>query len=399
MDPITRLLVKLFTPNVDELSPAKKKATLGLLEGYVSLVVNILLSVAKIAIGVLSGSVALLADAVHTLTDCISSGVLIVGAYVARKPADKEHPFGHGRSEHIVSIVIAILLGVTAIEFGKESIFRIMDPKPMQISGLMIAAVIGTMVVKYWNSIFARALAKQSGSGAIEADFWHHMTDVFTTGLALVAIIAANFSIFWLDGVMGVAVSLVLLWVAWEIAKEAASPLMGAAPSDDELVEIKEKSLRIEEVRDIHDVVVHHYGDVRQISLHAEVSDKLSALESHDIAERLQAAIAENEHGSVVVHIDPINDDHPLYDPIRQHLLALIENLPGVDSFHDLRLVGDDRSVAAILDVKVNCAPNDKLRSELTEAFLNHLKLTLPQVQAITLNLEPLFNNAVNTPR
>ena len=369
---------------------AEGRNRLGLLEGYVSLVLNALLAAVKGGIGFLTGSVSLVADAVHTLADCLSSAVLVVGAYMARKPPDEDHPFGHGRMEYIAAMVIGILLGVAAVEFGKESIDRILNPKLVEAPLWAVGVVTASALFKVWNSVFASILAKESGSTAIDADFWHHLTDVFATALAVVGMLSGHIGLAWLDGAMGLGVCLVLLWAAYHIAKESISPLLGQAPTREELRDIVERALAVEHVQGVHDVVVHHYGAVRLVSLHVEVSDRLSPAFTHAVAERVQEAV-DAAHGTVVVHIDPVSTDHPLYQQIKEHLALVADRHEAIDSFHELRLIGDENDFSLVADVNLNTEPTVELTREIREHTLSVLRSQFVGLHDVTLNAEPLF--------
>ncbi len=385
-DPLTRLLVRRFIP--DGLSTIERRASMGLLEGWIGLVLNAVLFAIKLALGLATGSVALIADAVHTAADSITSGVLIVGSRIARQPADAEHPFGHGRVELVAALVIAVLLGVAGIEFLEASIHRILTPEPVEASWWIVAVVVGLALVKEWNSRFALALARDSGSVALQADAWHHRSDVFATLLVAVGIAGTKLGVPLLDGAMGVGVSLVILWSAFAVAREAIHPLIGEAPSPEELAEVADTALTVEGVEGVHDLVIHRYGDLRLVSLHAETSDKLDALQAHTLAEEIQDAVGEGRKGHVVVHIDPINRDHPRYAEIEQVVARRIADDERLHSFHDLRVVGEDERFNVVVDVVAERPGVDsaELRSELADEIRG-----ATGAHAAVVHVEPMF--------
>jgi len=392
MDILSKLIIKRFVSEHHKKNRQQLKTSLSLLEGYVSLILNAVLAIAKIVIGLLSGSVALIADAVHTLSDCISSGVLIAGAYISRQRPDKEHPFGHGRIEYVAAIIISILLAITAIEFGRASVLRISEPSQITTEWWMIVVVVATMGIKYWNGIFALALAKKSGSKAIEADFWHHMTDVLSTVLVVIAMVAGHYGVLWLDGVMGVGVSLIILWAAWHIGKQSVSPLLGESPSQEELAEIDKIANSVDGVEDIHDIVIHRYGELRLISLHAEVNHRLSLWKAHNIAEEIQNKIEKDRHGTVTVHIDPVNNDHSSYNEIKEFLEKIASENSQLSGVHDLRLVGDDESFAVVFDVSVAADIPDNEKHLMKLSLDNLIKVRFDKVIEVSVSFEPLFS-------
>jgi len=351
--PITRFLVRRFTPEgTRRLAGAERRAAYGLLEGYVSIVLNTLLFGIKGFLGWSTGSIALIADAVHTLSDSVTSAIVIVGSYVSRRPADKEHPFGHGRAEQVATVIIAVLLGVAAIEFGKASIERIMSPLPVTAPAWAILVICGTIILKEWLSRFAHALAMKSGNSSLEADFWHHRSDVYATVLVVVAMLAGSLGYHTVDGVMGIGVSLFILKVAYDIAVAAVSPLVGQAPDPKEVLEVKRAALSVPGVRGVHDVVIHQYGDARFVSLHVEVSNTLTSDEMHRVSQVVEDGVSKGRHGSVCVHADPVNDAHPLYHKVLGIVSGLVQQDPDLDSFHDLRIVGQDENMNVVFDLK-----------------------------------------------
>lgn len=389
-DPITGAFLKRHGRQEGE-SPTALRARLGIVEGYVSLVLNGLLAAVKGVIGVVSGSVALTADAVHTLSDCISSGVLVVGAYVTRKPADKEHPFGHGRAEPIAGIVIAVLLGIAAFEFGRASVLRILDPQPVNASWALIALIGLTVLVKLWNSLFAGALARVSDSSAIRADYWHHMSDVLATSLAIVGMVAGRYGFGYVDGIMGLCVSLIILAAAWGIARSTISSLIGEAPSEAELEEIRRLAMGVTGVLNTHDLIVHRYGDLRLVSLHVEVSDRHDTWTAHTIADNVQKRIESQLHGSVTVHVDPINDSHPAYSEVKTLLEAELEGNPEMGSLHDLRLAGNDVRFAVFFDLAIRSPLEAADRTRLRQTLSSALRGRFPQILDVSIRFDPLY--------
>lgn len=384
--PLTRALVRRFVQT--GLPVSERSTAYGLLEGWIGLVFNAILFGIKLALGLATGSVALIADAVHTAADSITSGVLIVGSRIARQPADEEHPFGHGRVELVAALVIAVLLGVAGIEFMEASVRRIITPEPLAAGWWVVAVVVVLALIKEWNSRFALDLARASGSVALQADAWHHRSDVFATLLVAVGIAGTKLGVPILDGAMGVGVSLVILWSAYAVAKEAIHPLIGEAPSPAEVEELASTAMAVEGVEGVHDIVIHRYGDLRLVSLHVETTDKLDALGLHTLAERVQDAVGEGRKGHVVVHADPINRDHPRYGEIEDVVSRYVAADARLHSFHDLRVIGEERHFNVVVDVVVERPGLDsgELRSELAGQITGETG-----ARAAVVHVEPLF--------
>ena len=354
LGPITRWLIRLFLERSGESLPAEERGSAyGLLEGYISVVLNTLLFALKGGLGLASGSVALIADAVHSLSDSVTSVVVIVGSYIARRPPDAEHPYGHGRAESVAAVVIAVLLATTGVGFSRASIERVLDPVPLTASWLAIGIVSATMLVKEWMARFSIALGRASANPALEADGWHHRSDVLSTLLVVGGMIGSRYDLAVLDGAVGIGVSLVLIKVAVDIGRKAFDSLLGRAPEADELAEVRRRAMEVDGVEGVHDVVIHHYGATCFYSLHVETSDQVSALQLHELTARVEERVANGHHGAVCVHADPINREHPEYQRLHRVVSEAVQADALARSFHDLRIVGGGDQLYVIFDVSL----------------------------------------------
>ncbi len=323
--------------NVNDL---KVRAQYGALEGWVSIVLNTVLFVIKMAIGLSIRSISLIADAVHTLSDSATSVVIIIAFKIAKKPSDKEHPFGHGRMESVAALIVSIFLFIVGFELLKKSIHNIIYPEAFKASWAVIFIVSGTLLIKELLSRFSFELSEIIDSKALKADAMHHRSDVFSTIPVIVALTAAHFGYNKIDGIMGVFVSLFVFYSGYSISKEAISPLLGEAPSKETISRIERLARSHEGVFGVHDIIYNKYGQMSIISLHIEVSDKEVASRLHTISEEIEDEIAEKMGGMVIVHIDPINKDHPKYEVIAQSIREIISEDERVNSFHELRIIG-----------------------------------------------------------
>jgi len=387
---VTRRLVRRMAgKDDDELDRAERSVAYSLVEGYVSVVANLALFGVKLALGLIAGSIALIADAVHTASDSLTSVVVIVSAYIARKPPDAKHPYGHGRIEYVAAVVIALLLGIAGFEFARESFARVLTPKPLSASWVIIGVVALTAGAKEWLARYAARLADRSGNRALAADAWHHRSDALATVLVAGGMVGARFGLPWLDGVAGIGVSLLLFKVAYDIARDAVDSLLGRAPSPEEIDEVKRRAHSVEGVRGVHDVVIHQYGARRFISLHVETSAAPSGVDLHQIAEGVEVEVAQSGHGSVCVHVDPVDRDHPAYQTVHAAVTAAVSDDHDLISFHDLRLVGDADRFTAVLDVKCEpgCTDLTKPRRHIEAAIQAHY----PRA-TVVVELEPVYS-------
>ena len=384
---LSRWLVNAFISNPERVGDARTRESYGVLEGCVSIVVNLLVFAVKVVPGVLIGSISLIADAFHSLGDVLSSVVVIWGFKVAARPSDREHPFGHGRVESVATLVIGILLFVAAWEFGQNSVIRLLHPQPVNASYGLLAVLAVTLVLKEWLSRFARELGRRIGSSVLEGDFWHHRSDVFATAVVIVALFAARFGWDWVDGVGGLVIAAFIAYAAFELTRAAINPLIGEAPSPQVLAEIRETAMAVPLVEQVHDVIVHFYGGVIVTSLHIEISDSLDIVKAHDVAEAVEGAINRRFQGWSVVHVDPVNREHPLYAEVHQFLSGLVSGVPHADGVHDLRIVGNNGPCYVIFDLKADSqhapAIADRLRGAVVERF--------PGVAKVVVNVEPRY--------
>jgi cation diffusion facilitator family transporter len=384
---ISEWLVHAFVARPKEIGSPQVRGSYGVLEGWVSIAVNLAVFAVKLVPGILIGSISLIADAFHSLGDVASSIVVIWGFKVAAKPSDKEHPFGHGRVESITTLVIGVLLFVVAWEFAQNSVIRLMHPRPVTASYGLLVLLAVTLVLKEWLSRFALVLARKIGSSTLAGDAWHHRSDVFATAVVIVSLIAARFGLGWVDGVGGLAIAGFIAALAYKVTKDAVNPLLGEAPSPQLLREIRETALSIPEVDEIHDVIVHFYGGLLVTSLHIEISSALDVTRAHEVAEAVEGTLNERFKGWSVVHIDPVNRRHPLFPEVQSFLKEELPRIAGAEGFHDLRIVGSESPCYVIFDLKADSQRAPGVASQLRDA----VAARFPEVAKVVVNVEPRY--------
>lgn len=282
------------------------RVSIGYLEAIVSIFGNIFLFAIKLILGIMINSLSLIADAFHSLSDVLTSIVVLVGFKIGGKPADKEHPFGHGRVETVSTLIIAFLLFIVTYDLGKSAIQRIIKPEQVDFNLLAVIFMIFSAAFKEWMASFSIYLGKKINSTSLIADAWHHRSDAVASFLVGLGLIFARFRIYRVDGILAIFVAALIGMVAVELTKSSANMLIGEAP-DRELVEkIRKTALSVRQVVGVHDIFVHDYNTNKVISLHLEVMGNLSADEAHDIATAVEDRIKELSKAiSVTAHIDP----------------------------------------------------------------------------------------------
>lgn len=282
---------------------------LGYIEGWVSVVLNTILFGLKYWVGTKYGSISMIADAWHTLSDTLTSLVVIAGFWIAARPADSEHPFGHGRAEAIAAIIIGTLLAVVGFNFLSESIARLRHHQAAQFGMLCIVVFTVSVVLKEALARFSFWAGRRINSQALLADGWHHRSDSIASGLIVVGALLGPY-FWWIDGVMGIGVALLILYATYDILKGAAGILLGER-SDAELEkEIMDVIARTAPVSsDIHHVHVHTYGDHQELTMHMRLPANMELGQAHAIAHSIEEAIRQELHIESTVHVDPKGQD------------------------------------------------------------------------------------------
>jgi cation diffusion facilitator family transporter len=283
----------------------RKGPNLGMLEGWISVVLNTLLFGVKYWFGRASGSVSMTADAWHTLSDTLTSVVVIVGFFIMARPADKEHPFGHARAEGISAIVIGVLLAVVGGSFFLDSVRRLINFQAATFSVAAIVVFAGSIVVKEALAQFAFWAGRKINSRAVSADGWHHRSDAIASALIVAGALAGR-SVWWMDGVLGIGVSLLILWTAVDIVRGSASPLLGESVDAVTGQRIAD-AIRLEypAVEDVHHLHVHRYGSNVELTVHVRLPAHMTVEEAHGICQRMETRLADELGIVATVHVEP----------------------------------------------------------------------------------------------
>ena len=326
------------------------RVKIGVFQGWVSVLVNGLLFILKLVIGIMVGAVSVIADAIHTLSDVISSSVVIWGFKQSEKPADVEHPYGHGRAEYIATLIIAVLLVVAGIEFIQEAIHRIQNPKPVSSEWWMIIVLGATILLKEITARYAEFLSSKIASGTLHADAWHHRTDAISSLLVVLALIAGNYGYPAVDGWAGLGVALFLIFTGYEIAKDAVDDLIGKPPASEEVDAIRQIVVSVEGVLGAHDIVVHSYGHDKFVSIHIEIDADKTTAEAHDISERVEARLTGTLGIEPTIHVDPVNPGNPLVKQVQDFLDKNWSGDERITDIHDIRVVETENHHAILFD-------------------------------------------------
>ena len=346
---MTELLIKLFIKNRED------RHSYGVMAGIVGIICNLLLAVFKIITGILTGAVSIATDAINSSSDAVSSIVTLVGFRMSGKPADREHPYGHGRVEYITGFIVAAAVIAVALTLLKESVMNIMDPGELDVSIVTIVILAASISVKLWMSVFYGKIAGKISSEAMRATAADSRADCITTSVALVSVIMMLVFKINIDGYAGAVVSLFVIWAGIRSAKETLEPLLGRAPEAELITKIEKQALAHENVLGVHDIRVHEYGhDIKIVSGHLEVPYSLSLNEAHDIADAIEKDVIGNCHVTeATFHVDPVMTDDKEMIECRCNILAELKKLDERISIHDFRLVRGGEGETLIFEILV----------------------------------------------
>lgn len=288
----------------------RKDMRLAKSEGHIAIWGNVALAAFKFFVGFSTGSLAVLADAWHTLSDSLSSIVLLIGLKISEKPADAEHPFGHGRAELIASVVIGMMLAAVGFEFARGGVEKIIERQAAEFGALGYAAMIVTVVVKETMAQYAFWIARRTGLSSLRADGYHHRSDSLSSLIVLAGMVASNVfgeKLWWMDGALGAFVGLMLLRVAWTVLRDAGNKLLGEAVPAETEEKIREIALRVSgsDELDVHHFHLHSYGEHREITFHIRLAPETTLLDAHRLGTEIERAVARELGIDATIHIEP----------------------------------------------------------------------------------------------
>lgn len=351
---MTNLLVKLFIKDYENTKDLNVRQKYGVLGSMVGIIANIVLFFGKFVAGIVSGAISITADAFNNLSDAAASIVTLIGFKIASKPADNEHPFGHGRAEYVSGLVVSMAILLMAFELAKSSFSKLIHPEDINVTALSIVILSVSIAVKLWLSVMNKALSKRISSSAMKATAEDSRNDAISTLAVLIGIIICKYTGVNLDGIIGLLVAVFILISGISAAKETLNQIVGQAPDEEFVNDIKSTVLAHEMVIGIHDMIVHNYGVGRtMVSLHAEVDYKGDILEIHDEIDNIELELKGKFGCVAVIHMDPISIDDEKTNELRMQVSAKMREIDPLITIHDFRVVYGDTHTNLIFDVVV----------------------------------------------
>lgn len=374
---MTEFLVRHFVKEYTEIEKVSVRTAYGVLASVVGIFCNVLLFAVKWTIGYLLHSISVMADAFNNLSDAGSSVIGLVGVKMASKPADQDHPFGHGRIEYIAALIVAFLVMEVGFTFLKDAVGKIRDPEELRFQAVSVVILILSVGVKLWMCFFNRKLGRRIDSKVMLATSADALGDVVTTTATIASVLFFRITGVNIDGIVGLGVSLVVMWAGIGIAKDTLEPLIGEAVEPEEYARIKEFVEGYEGVLGSHDLIVHNYGPGRNMaSIHAEVPNDVEIETSHEIIDRIERDAFRMLGVFLVIHMDPVETKDVHVMQVHSQVEQIVKALDPAVSIHDFRMINGEEQVNLIFDMEIPYEYDAKRQDELKTTLIKLLQIT-----------------------
>ena len=368
-----QFLIKHFVQNPDDTKNPKTREAYGALAGMTGIISNIVLCVFKIGAGLIFSSIAILADGINNLADAAGSLITLVGFKLAARKPDKDHPYGHGRTEYLAGLIVSVMVLAIGVSLMKTSIEKTIAPEPLEFSILTIVVLVVAIAIKVWQTAFNVGIGKIIESASLMATATDSRNDVISTAAVLVSVIIGKFAGVNLDGPVGIIVAAFIIYSGIGLVRETIAPIMGQAPDPALVKSISDIVMADDFAIGIHDMIVHDYGPGRLFaSLHVEVDGDKNIFEIHDRIDNLEYKVYRDLGVMLTIHMDPIDMNDPVVFRAKEYLEEIVKDVPGVFNFHDVRAVPGPTHTNIVFDIVADfdCPYKD---SELKELFAEKL--------------------------
>ena len=367
---MTNLLVRLFVKDYNNIEAAKVRTSYGVLSSIVGIFCNIVLFAIKLIIGMLINSISVMADAFNNLSDAASSVISFIGIKLASKPADKEHPFGHGRFEYIAALIVAFLVLSVGFQLLKDSFVKIIHPEQMEVKPVLIVFLIVSVLVKVWMMLFNQKLGKRINSTVMLATSADSKNDVMVTTVTILSAVVAGLTGINIDGYMGLLVSVFVILAGYGIARDTLEPLLGQAVEREVYERITQMVESYKGIIGSHDLIIHNYGPThRMATIHAEVPNNINFEEAHETIDQIERDVLDKLDIFLVIHMDPIEVDDQTVLEKKAMVEQIVTDLEQEASIHDFRLVNGEQHINLIFDLVIPYS----YRREDEQRFLSNI--------------------------
>lgn len=372
---MTEFLVRHFVKDYKEVEKVSVRTAYGVLASIVGIFCNVFLFVVKFIVGILLHSVSVTADAFNSLSDAGSSVISFIGVKMASKPADADHPFGHGRMEYIAALIVSFLILEVGFTFLKDSFGKVMHPEQLNFQLVSVLILVLSIGVKLWLGLFNRKLGQKIDSKVMKAVFADSMGDVITTSATILSIVFFGITKINIDGFVGIGVALVVMWAGVGIARDTLEPLIGEAIDPEVYEEIKRFVENYDGIEGTHDLIVHNYGPGRSMaSIHAEVPNDVDIEISHEIIDRIERDAAKKLGIFLVIHMDPIEMRDERVLALKEQTEGILNEIDPACSIHDFRVVHGEEQTNLIFDMVIPIDYDEEKRNNLPLTLMGKIQ-------------------------
>ncbi len=392
-DKLNSLIGKLLIPDFHYPDDQRVRIKHGMVAGWTSIAVNILLFAVKLVMGMMSGSISILADAFHLLSHLANSIILVVTFWVTSKPATSKNPFGHGRMEHIGPLIMSIFLFVSGIQIAEKSFHHVLHPQEVHYWPALPWILLGTVFIKIIMKQFIHFLGDRVDSHAIVANAQHQWIEAVSTMTVITGLVLGHhFHIPEADGYIGIAVSLWILYLGYAHGKHALVPILGKAPDAHVIQSIRETAKSVDGVYDVHEIIVHDYGSLYFISLHCEIPEEYGPAKMHEITENCEERLRKRFGGEVVCHSDPLQQRTDDILAVEEKFALAVSEDSRIINYHDFRVVSEtEKTILIIADIDAdNHIPVSEF-SDIAHSLEQRVLRNIPNLSYCSFYVTPIF--------
>lgn len=368
------MLKQIFIKNYQEADNPEVRNRYGKFAGIFGIITNLILAIIKLVIGFISKSVSIMADAVNNISDTASSALTVLGFRLASKKPNHEHPYGYARYEYVSGLIIAILMVVMGLTFAKESIIKIIKPEELIINNITYIVLIVAIIGKIWQMLLYLDFSKAIASNTLKTVAVDTRNDIISTTAILVSMIIMKKIHINIDGILGLGISLFVIYSSIKMIKEVLEPIIGTIPTKEQVDEIKQKILSYDYVQGMHDLVIHNYGvNNDYVTVHIEIDSKMNMLEAHDLMDEIENDFKESLGIDLTIHMDPVIIGDPKIDKLKKQIQETINKMDKDLQIHDFRIVEGKQYTKILFDCVVAYEKNYTIK-DIKKYLIDNIK-------------------------
>ena len=385
MKSIFDFIIKKFIKNHLDVGSQEVRQSYGWLGGIVGFIINMTILILELIVGVFLNSISITADAVHNLTDAVSSLITILSFKLANRPADTKHPFGYGRVEYITSLLFSLSIFLVGYEFLRSSIGRVLQPVSIPFNMGSLLLMLLALPLQIFLNRFTKYIGNAINSSALKASALESFTDILVLSMVTSSLLITRFTTFPVDGYAGIIVSVFILHSGFVLCKETLDYILGKAPDKQLVKNIYTQVLSYKYITGVHDLIIHNYGPGRyMVSLHAEVPCDIPVMQIHDVIDKIEKEVGEKLNLYLVIHMDPFKSNSPDVIYLKKRLNKELSIIKGIQSMHDFRVIGDVEAKTLIFDVVIDKSHyNEKAKRDILIKIEEGVKNISPQHRCI----------------